>query len=90
MEFEWDEKKNDINFKKHGLRFELTKYIFKNPIYRIIDDRNDYGEIRMIGIGQFDGRTFITVFTYRNNKIRIISLRKANKKEKSLYNKFIT
>ena len=87
MRFEWDEKKNEKNRQKHGVWFEEAKNIFSDPYHRIflnIDDDED----RYIAIG-FTGieRLLIVVFCYRKKEsvIRIISARKATKKERMFY-----
>ncbi len=51
----------------------------------VADDRKDYSEPRYISYGLIDGRLHVLVWTPRGNKKRIISLRKANKKERGLY-----
>jgi len=51
MEFEWDEKKNLENIRKHGLDFTDARQVFQNPVLVKLDDREDYGEDRWIGIG---------------------------------------
>jgi len=81
MRFEWDEKKRKDNIRKHGLDFVDAWKIFTNPVRRNLDDREDYGEDRWIGIGMLDARIIVVVFTEREDDdeevIRIISLRKA-------------
>ena len=92
MEFEWDENKNKTNIAKHGADFWFAVAIFEDS-NRIgfPDDRKDYGEERMIVIGKMKMSLFSSeiilsvVCTDRNGKTRIISARKANKKEKGLY-----
>ncbi len=88
MNFEWDENKNQINTLKHFLSFELASEIFNDPnLLTIIDNRVDYKEIRKINIGSItkDEIIVVVVSTDRNKKIRIISARKANKKEREYY-----
>lgn len=85
MEFEWDEVKNKANYIKHWLDFSDSKYIFQNPILSKIDDRCEYNEIRHIWLWNLEWRIVIVVYTVRNNKYRIISLRKANEKEQTIY-----
>jgi uncharacterized DUF497 family protein len=86
MEFEWDERKNEINFAKHGLDFNYALQVFADPwAVTISDDRFDYGEARKITIGQVDEETLLmTVHTDRRGVIRIISARRANKKERRI------
>jgi hypothetical protein len=86
MEFEWDTAKDKSNQDKHGISFEEIKEIFLYAMSVKIDTRFDYGETRYIGIGRNDkDNLFTVVFTYRDSKIRIISARSSNKKEKKIY-----
>lgn len=87
--FEWDEGKNSKNQAKHGIRFEEILTVFDYPMLTKVDDRFDYGEVRYIGIGKNKIAVFFTiVYTKREPKIRIISARKANKKERKLYDNY--
>jgi hypothetical protein len=82
--YEWDESKNQINIRKHGISFQEAETVFgdKNAIYEI-DDEHSYNEERFAIIG----RSKEVCHCYRENDtvIRIISARKANLKEKILY-----
>ncbi len=78
MEFEWDERKNQVNITKHELDFADAVKVFRLPLRISLDQRQDYGEERWIGLGMLDGRVVLVVFTEPDEKtIRIISLRKA-------------
>lgn len=89
MKFEWDENKNQTNIRKHGISFEQAKTIFNHDILTRIDNRYDYGEVREISLGQIDGEVIVVVVhTKRNKNTRIISARKANKKEREVYNEY--
>ena len=91
MRLEWDENKNRENLQKHGLDFTDAWQLFKNPLLVKPDIRKAYGEDRWIGIGKTkNGVIVVLVFTKRNNEItRIISMRKASKKERKNYEKRI-
>ncbi|NMJ40791.1 BrnT family toxin [Roseomonas sp. JC162] len=82
MEFEWDEAKDAACLAARGFDFAFTLGVFRDPD-RVItrDDRFDYGEARYRAAGYIEGRLFIVVFTRRGERIRIISARKANRKE---------
>lgn len=90
--FQWDENKNKINLEKHGIDFQEAKLIFDDE-KKVVgeDNRKDYGETRYIRVGQFSSQTqnknltLVVVYTERDGEIRIISARKANKKEKKQY-----
>lgn len=91
MEIEWDENKNAENIRKHGLDFVDAWQVFQNPLFVKLDDREDYGEDRWIGIGMMsNGIVVVFVFTERDQEtIRIISIRKATRYERTRYEKAI-
>ncbi|MDJ0691214.1 MAG: BrnT family toxin [Xenococcaceae cyanobacterium MO_188.B32] len=90
MQFEWDESKNAANLKKHGISFEEAKLIFDNVVFTSIDDRFDYEEIREISIGAIESLVVVTVVhTDRGEVTRIISARKATKKERKKYYEYL-
>ena len=85
MHFEWDEEKNKANIQKHGLDFAEAREIFTAPILVALDDREDYGEDRWIGIGMLKSLIVVVLYTERGEDIiRIISLRKALADERNL------
>ena len=86
MRFEWDPGKSEANFRKHG--FDLTDAVpmFEGPMLAPPETREDYGEERWVGLGITNGRVAVVVFTEcGQNCIRIISLRKANRRERELF-----
>lgn len=86
MEFEWDESKNKANLRKHGISFEEAKIVFDNPRLSWQDRRRYYGEKRIISLGLLEDEVVATVvYVNRNNKVRLISIRKANRKERRRY-----
>ena len=87
--FEWDEQKNQSNIRKHGISFELAKRIFENPVFTRLDTRECYGEDREISIGMIDGvLVLVVIHTERNEGvIRLISARRATRKERQDYEK---
>ena len=90
MEFEWDPDKDERNFAKHGIRFDEARLIFDGPVLTSTDDRLDYGENREISIGEIEGIiTVVVIHTARGGRIRLISARLANRKERKLYDAFI-
>lgn len=82
MEFEWDETKSNACFTQRGFDFAYVLRAFFDSD-RVIrkDSRWDYGEDRHWILGMIDGRVFFVVYTARSSVIRIISARKANKRE---------
>lgn len=86
LNFEWDEDKAISNVKKHGLSFELAAQVFlDDERLVIVDERFSYGEERFITLGHIAERLCVVVYTDRDDVIRIISARKANKREQTLY-----
>ena len=85
--FEWDERKNNLNQKQHGISFEDAKFVFNDPSKIIIPDLyHCEKEERWLAIG-IVSRVLFVVFTERSeNIIRIISARTATKAEEKLYN----
>jgi uncharacterized DUF497 family protein len=90
MIFEWDETKNRANMQKHGFDFADAEDIFHGMLIVDPDTREDYGERRWTGLGSIRGRTVHVVFTEPDSgTIRIISLRKASRRESEQYEKAI-
>lgn len=90
MEFDWDEAKNAANIAKHGVGFATASRIFEGPVLSWTDEREDYGELREHSIGAVDGVLFLAVIhTERDGKCRIISARRANKRERERYEEAI-
>ena len=85
MEFEWDDGKRSSNYAKHGVWFDDAMYVFEGPTVERVDDRDDYGEPRFVSFGTVDGRVLAVIYTWRGNMCRIISSRKANKREQRAY-----
>jgi hypothetical protein len=86
MDFEWDEEKDRPNRKKHGIGFDEARHIFDGPILTRIDDREDYGELREISLGLLSpDAPLMVVHTARGEKTRLISARRANRRERKIY-----
>ena len=84
--FEWDEKKAASNDAKHGISFEVAREVFDDPA-RIerADDRDASVEPRFNVTGQVKGRILIVTYTPRGAKIRLISARLADPRERRRY-----
>ena len=91
MRIEWDEKKNRANKDKHGLSFELAQEIFDDPLALSRLDRVEGGEERWQTLGVVEGIVLLVVHTVSDNSdgsvIRIISARKATRREQISYEK---
>ena len=85
MKFEWNESKNKTNIRVHGIDFHDALQIFDHAMLVKIDNRKDYGEQRLIGLGKLDGIVVVVVFTKRGYVTRIISIRRANRNERKIY-----
>jgi uncharacterized DUF497 family protein len=82
MEIEFDETKEEINIAKHdGISLRDAAILLSGPHLVEIDERFDYKEVRFIATGKIAGRLHICVYTMRGEIYRIISLRKANRRE---------
>jgi len=91
MQFEWDENKNQLNQRKHGISFDEAKEIFFATFFTSVSEKIDYGEIREISIGKIQSVLIVAVVhTDRNGKVRIISARKATPKERRKYNEYLS
>jgi uncharacterized protein len=86
LEFEWDAAKEKVNWRAHGVSFELATTVFKDPFaIELVDEREDYGEERLIIIGMAERVLLFVAFTEREERIRIISARRATKYEQDHY-----
>lgn len=86
MEFEWDEAKSDACLAERGFDFAYSARVFLDP-RRVEepDERYEYGEARYRVYGEIDGRLFVVVYTPRGGRLRLISARRANKREVQLH-----
>jgi uncharacterized protein len=86
MNLSWDEQKRLATLALRGLDFAQTRELFEHPdISTQEDQRFDYGEIRFISMGWIAKRLCVVVWTPRDNSRHIISLRKANDREKARF-----
>ena len=84
MEFEWDDYKANINLQKHHLDFQDAIRVFFDP-NRIENDDDFVDEERYRVIGKANNYILLVVYTWREDRIRIISARKATKYERQQY-----
>ena len=88
MRYEWDEAKNRSNIAKHGLDFADAAQVLTGRCVTYVDDRFDYGEELFISLGMLDGRVVVIAHAPRGPDVtRIISMRKANRREQKTYQK---
>lgn len=89
MEITFDPVKRDKTLRERRLDFLRAVEIFDGPNYRFVDDRFHYGEERIVTIGYLDERMMVVVWTQRASARHVISMRKANDREKVRYGKFL-
>ena len=88
MNYTWDPQKATGNFEKHGIYFADAVGVLEDEQALSLEDLTNYGEERFVAVGMdYLGRILTVVFAYRGDEIRIISARKATKKERSAYEK---
>jgi len=91
MKFEWDRNKESINIQKHGITFEQASYVFTDPFaLNRYDEEHSEDEERWVLLGKsFNTTILLVAHTFRDNNgkefVRIISARKATKKEEKAY-----
>jgi hypothetical protein len=86
MNFEWDPAKEATNIVKHGISFAKAIAIFDGPIVSRVDDRAEYGEVRIVTYGLLAEEVIAAVVhTDRSGVTRIISARVASSKERKAY-----
>jgi len=84
MIFEYDKGKSYSNKKKHGIDFEQAQELWNDPDCIVIPARTT-DEPRLLLIGGYDRKIWSAIFTIRNKKIRIISVRRSRKNEEEIY-----
>ena len=85
MRIEFDEAKRAETIKARGLDIARAADVLAGATLTVADDRHDYGEVRFIAIGFLDDAMVVLVWTPRDDACRIISMRKANERERRLY-----
>jgi uncharacterized DUF497 family protein len=89
VRFSWDARKSAANLAQRGFDFAFASLIFDGPTLERVDDREDYGESRIIAIGLADGLHLTVVYTDRlgprETIRRIISARRSNRRERNAY-----
>ncbi len=83
--YSWGERKRASNLKKHGVDFVIVKDFDFETALVLRDDRENYGEERYRAYGTIKGRLHALVFTRREGRVRVISLRKSNAREIANY-----
>jgi len=87
MRIEFDPAKDEINRLKHGISLAAAERIDLDRAVRFEDRRFDYGETRFIAYAAIEGRLHCIWYTLRGDVVRVIGLRKANRRERERYGK---
>jgi uncharacterized DUF497 family protein len=84
VDFEFDPQKNALNKASHGIDFATAKELWNDPNALIVPSRK-VKEIRFARIAELNGRIWCAIFTYRQNNVRLISVRRAHGNEEREY-----
>lgn len=85
MRYTFDPAKQAANVAKHGVFFSAAEDFEWETALVQVDDRRSYGEIRFTAVGVIGDRVHVLVFNLRETEVRIISLRRANRREVKRY-----
>ena len=85
MRFEYDPNKSESNKEKHGIDFQESQVLWNDPGRITIQSIKEIDEPRHLIIGIIDGNHWAAITTIRNDRTRIISVRRARKREVKLY-----
>jgi len=85
VRIEFDPAKNEANIAKHGVDMASAEDFEFDTALVSIDLRHRYGEARYVALGYVKERLHVLVFTKRGAVVRVISLRKANRREEKTY-----
>ena len=88
MEVRWDPAKATANFRKHGVHFSDAESVLFDPLSLSMEDTTSEGEQRFVSIGvDSGGRIAVVIYAHRDDEIRLISARPANRNEIRTYEK---
>lgn len=85
MNIEFDPVKSERNERERGLPFEMVADMEWESALIGDDDRMEYGEERRVALVPLKGRVYVVCYTLREEIRRVISFRKANKREAKIY-----
>ena len=77
----FDPAKDAANRAKHGVSLVLAALVLEHRVGEVVDNRRDYGEVRVNAFGLIGERLYVCTYTLRGAVCRVISLRKASSKE---------
>ncbi|PYF12983.1 hypothetical protein C8J30_101368 [Rhodobacter viridis] len=85
MKLEWDETKRETTMRERGLDFASVAAAQWDDALTVEDKRGDYGEARFVSLVPIGGRLCVVAWCRRGEALRVISLRKANARERKAY-----
>ncbi len=84
--FDWDDGNREKNAKHDVNNGECEQVFFNEPLIILDDPKHSVAENRFAAFGQTDaGRTLVVIYTMRQNRLRVISARDMNRKERAFY-----
>jgi uncharacterized DUF497 family protein len=88
MEFEWDSAKDEANLFKHRLRLAFGRRVFEQDDHIVVSShRHADGEERSKAIGMIEGKLYTVVHVWRDDVVRLISVRRSNAGEQRDYDR---
>ena len=87
MDADWDEKKRLSNIAKHGIDFAVAASIFDGAFVEFSQRQREYGEERIGALGRREEEIIFVEYTWRGERRRIISARRARRDERERYHK---
>ena len=84
MEFEFDPGKSEANQQKHGIDFTEAQALWQDPM-RVEIPARTVDEPRWLVIGQIGGKHWSAILTYRQQRVRLISVRRSREEEVAIY-----
>ena len=84
MEFEYDPAKSSANLDKHGIDFDDAQALWDDPLHVVIPAQT-LGEVRWLIVGRITERHWSAIITHRQQRVRIISVRRARPEEVAIY-----
>lgn len=83
MAITYDAKKRHATFESRGLDFKDAEHVFAGPTFEVEDQRQDYGEARIVCFGMLGDRMVVVGYTPRGADRHVFSMRKANDREQA-------
>jgi uncharacterized DUF497 family protein len=90
MGYEYDEEKSRATLRECGFDFEFAVRVFEGNFIEYEDQRQNFGERRYVATGAVEDAAFTVVYTWRNGRRRIISARRASRRERYAYRRAFT